>query len=187
MAKLSSPLLPTTASLLEAFGERLRLARLRRRLQSKQVAERAGMSVITLRKIEKGDPGVTLGAYLNVLQVLQLESDLNKLAEEDALGRRLQDIEGAGGMRIRRHRRDAQTIKDNMDEAVPSPALLRHPPKSDAQRLTDQAEGSVLSVEQLKTDEAADAIARGDATSVQAISTTDLLSLFTIGGSSIKG
>lgn len=178
MAKLSSPLLPTTASLLEAFGDRLRLARLRRRLQSKQVAERAGMSVITLRKIEKGDPGVTLGAYLNVLQVLQLEGDLNKLAEEDALGRRLQDIEGAGGMRIRRSRSDARTITDKMDDAAPSPDPLRNPQKSDARPPMEQVEGSVPSPQHSEL---------SDLDSVQAISTNDLLSLFAVGDSLMKG
>ena len=46
-----------------------------------------------------------MGAYLSVLQTLQLEQDLNKVALEDALGRRLQDIEGEAGMRPRRRRR----------------------------------------------------------------------------------
>ena len=46
-----------------------------------------------------------MGAYLSVLQALQLEDELNKVAVEDALGRRLQDIEGEAGMRPRRRRR----------------------------------------------------------------------------------
>lgn len=105
MAKKTSPLLPVTELLLQRLGERLRLARLRRRLQSQQVAERAGLSLVTLRKIERGNPGVTMGAYLSVLQVLQLEEELNKVAVEDKLGRHLQDIEGEAGMRPRRRRR----------------------------------------------------------------------------------
>lgn len=91
MAKTISPLLPATAELLLGFGERLRLARLRRRLSSKQVAQRAGMAPMTLRSLERGGSGVTIGAYLAVMQVLGLERDLDLLGKADPLGRELQD------------------------------------------------------------------------------------------------
>jgi len=91
MARRISPLLPKVARLLNDLGERLKLARLRRRLTAKLVAERAGMSVMTLRSLEAGSAGVAMGAYLSVMHVLGLEQDLNLLGSTDELGYRLQD------------------------------------------------------------------------------------------------
>lgn len=91
MAKAISPLLPATSDLLQRFGERLRLARRRRRLTAKQVAQRAGMVPMTLRNLERGGAGVTMGAYLAVMQVLGIEKDLDLLGSADPLGRELQD------------------------------------------------------------------------------------------------
>lgn len=75
------------------MGENIKLARLRRKLSSEQVAERAGIGRSTLVKIEQGHPGVGIGNYLNVLRVLGLEQDFLLLAKDDELGRKLQDAQ----------------------------------------------------------------------------------------------
>ncbi len=99
MAKTINSILPATALLLEDFGERLRLARRRRKLTAKQVAERAGISTMTLRSLERGTSGATIGAYVAVMQMLGIEKDLCLLAQTDEAGRALQDAQLMSGKR----------------------------------------------------------------------------------------
>ena len=84
-------MLPSTTRVLVELGENIKLARKRRRLTLIQVAERAGIARSTLGLIEKGAPGVSMSAYLQVLFVLGLEKDLANVAANDPLGRKLQD------------------------------------------------------------------------------------------------
>ena len=92
MPRKSPTLFPQEQTLLSQLGERLKLARLRRKLSSTIVAQRAGISRSSLYKVEAGDPGATLGTYLRVLAVLGLEGDLHALAADDKVGRKLQDL-----------------------------------------------------------------------------------------------
>ena len=89
--KKSISLLPRTGRILETVGEQIKLARLRRKFSSEIVAERAGISRPTLLAIEKGQPTVGIGHYLNVLKVLGLGDDFLLLAKDDELGRKLHD------------------------------------------------------------------------------------------------
>ena len=91
MGKKTATQTPKLIARLRELGENIHLARLRRSLSTTMLAERAGMTRMTLRAIEKGEPTVSLGAYANVLFSLGLEKDLSHIAQDDDLGRRLQD------------------------------------------------------------------------------------------------
>lgn len=93
MAKKPVNLLPRTSRILETVGEQIKLARLRRKFSGEIVAERAGISRPTLFAIEKGQPTVSIGHYINVLKVMGLENDFLLLAKDDELGRKLQDAQ----------------------------------------------------------------------------------------------
>jgi transcriptional regulator with XRE-family HTH domain len=91
MGRKTAELTPSVDHVLRGLGENIRLARLRRKIPATMLAERAGMTRNTLRAIERGEGGVTVGAYASVLFCLGLENDLQRVAQDDQLGRKLQD------------------------------------------------------------------------------------------------
>ena len=94
MSKKATVVLPQTQEILIQMGEQIRLARLRRHLSAELVAERAGISRMTLSNIEKGSPSVAIGSYATVLHALNgMDKDLLLVAKDDELGRKLQDLE----------------------------------------------------------------------------------------------
>ncbi|MCK5736989.1 MAG: helix-turn-helix transcriptional regulator [Spirochaetaceae bacterium] len=99
---MKQKLFPVVEQNLNLLGENIKSARLRRRLSMLQVAERAGISRSTLGAVEKGSPSVSLGTYVQVLFVLGLDGDILKVAEDDVLGRKLQDAELLTGRRAPR-------------------------------------------------------------------------------------
>lgn len=78
---------------LRKLGADIRDARRRRRIATAIMAERAMISRMTLNKIEKGDPSVSLGLYATVLFVLGMTERLAELADarHDAIGLSLED------------------------------------------------------------------------------------------------
>lgn len=87
-------IMPDTENILKTMGEQIKMARLRRKLSATLVAERAGISRSTLWKVENGNPSVAVGIYAAVLHALNnMDKDLLKIAGDDELGRKLQDVE----------------------------------------------------------------------------------------------
>jgi transcriptional regulator with XRE-family HTH domain len=78
-------------NILTTLGENIKLARLRRKLSIRSLAERAGIAVSTMTNIEGGSPSVSLGNYFQVLTVLRLEEDILSIADKDPIGRQIQD------------------------------------------------------------------------------------------------
>ena len=91
MPAKSPPLATSQAQLLGQFGERLRLSRLRRGQSAEQVAARAGIARVTLHRLERGEPAVTLGTLMNVLGVLGLADELGRLACHDQASQTVAD------------------------------------------------------------------------------------------------
>lgn len=78
---------------LRKVGQDINDARRRRRITSKLMAERAGLSRATIGKIEKGDPSTSIGGYASALFVLGMIDQLADLmdASHDLTGRQLDE------------------------------------------------------------------------------------------------
>ena len=106
MRKAVYNILPATENILETMGEQIKLARLRRDLSAKLVAERAGISRTSLWKVESGSPAVAIGIYAAVLHALGgMDTDLLLIAKDDELGRQMQDLNLLTGKRASRRKK----------------------------------------------------------------------------------
>ena len=61
MSNRANPLSPLTIEASRLLGARVRLARRERRWTLQELADRAGVTAVTMRKVERGDPSVGLG------------------------------------------------------------------------------------------------------------------------------
>ena len=71
---------PATAAAIEKLGADLAVARLRRKESLKTWAQRMGVSVPTLQRLEAGDPAVGIGIVATALWLIQRDGELGKLA-----------------------------------------------------------------------------------------------------------
>src|SRR5216684_8646828 len=66
---------------LAKLGDDIRNARLRRRIPTTIMAQRAFITRPTLQKVERGDPGVSLGIYATIMFVLGMTPRVADLAD----------------------------------------------------------------------------------------------------------
>ena len=99
-------LTPVTKAL-HKLGEDICDARRRRYITMALLAERAGINVLTLSKIEKGCTGVSIGGYASVLYVLGMIERLSSIADAsyDLTGQMLMNEQLPKRVRIKRIRR----------------------------------------------------------------------------------
>jgi transcriptional regulator with XRE-family HTH domain len=133
MARQITHLLPAVEHALTSLGTRIALARSRRRITRKQMAQRAGLTEFTLRRVEQGEGTATIAAYLAVLQALGLTSDVDQVAANDPLGRDLQDaplIEKIGHRRAARpgSTTSAPKPRQRSRSTEPQPTTSQPPP-----------------------------------------------------------
>lgn len=88
-------------ALLTALGDRLVLARRKRKLRQQDLADRAGCSRSTIQALERGTPACSIGNLLAVLWVLGLSESLNFIANPLLEEQGLAFDAASGGTRIR--------------------------------------------------------------------------------------
>ncbi|MGH8761334.1 MAG: helix-turn-helix domain-containing protein [Burkholderiales bacterium] len=77
-----SAIASNVAEKLSTLGQQIRAHRKALRLSATTVAEAAGMSRVTLHRIETGEPSVTMGAYLNAMDALGLDFGLTRPTDQ---------------------------------------------------------------------------------------------------------
>ena len=95
---------------LTKLGADIKNARLRRRITTTLMAERAFVARSTLQKVEQGDPGVSLGVYATVLFILGLSERIAELADAgtDSVGLQLDEDRLPHRVRASRRRSEGQ-------------------------------------------------------------------------------
>ena len=92
MAEIKIPLPFEVTKVARELGMNVRVARKRRRMLQGDLAQKAGVGEKTIRRLEKGDDGVSIGNVLSVLWALGLLPTARALAnpETDEHGKTLE-------------------------------------------------------------------------------------------------
>ena len=101
---------PAVTDALGRLGENLAIARVRRRESQREWAKRLGVSVPTLIRLERGDPGVAMGIYATALWLIGRAAAIPELAAPAAdLGALERDVRAA--LRRRAPRAPAPNVR----------------------------------------------------------------------------
>ena len=123
MAKKISP---SASAVLRNLGHGIQLARRRRRIRQRDMAARMGVSVSTLRALEAGEPGVSMGGFAMALLTLGILSRLDDLGDvgQDDIGL-LMDIDALPQrVRLQTRRAPADGASASTASSAPKGALL---------------------------------------------------------------
>lgn len=116
----------TAATKLIELGKQIRAHRKQLRINATVAAEAAGMSRVTLYRIEKGEPSVTMGAYCNAMMALNM--DFGILTPSKPAANEI-DVDHQGWIPARIHLSDYPQLKQlawqvhGTDELTPLEAL----------------------------------------------------------------
>jgi transcriptional regulator with XRE-family HTH domain len=91
MPALAPPTGATAAAMLVAIGQHIRAHRKRLSVSATDAAQAAGISRVTLHRIERGEPSVAMGSYLNVVVALGLDMGVTDAAAQRREGLRADD------------------------------------------------------------------------------------------------
>jgi transcriptional regulator with XRE-family HTH domain len=99
---------PDASDELKQLAQHISIARKRRRITLRSMAERTGVSIATLSRLERGDPTVSVGGVLQVLGILGLAKGLSRiLAPENDIEQTLHEVR-----EIRRTKRELPLFKE---------------------------------------------------------------------------
>lgn len=102
MPSTSPPTTATADRRLATLGRRIHARRKALKVSATTAAEAAGLSRMTLHRIERGEPSVTMGAYMNALGALGLDVDVVMSTEPPVLAPLAEGIRIADYPQLRR-------------------------------------------------------------------------------------
>lgn len=113
MSNIKDSTMPLPVSrALEKLGRDISFARRRRQMTQSMLAERIGVSVVTVRRMEDGNPSIALQTLARALHVFGELERLNQLMDssEDAIGLVLMDEKLPQRVRTPKPRKDSGAL-----------------------------------------------------------------------------